>query len=240
MPLRAGASVTDILGGTFGALGILAALRDRDTSGKGQLVSNGLYETAAYLMGQHMVYSVAVGERIPPMPGRKRSWAVYQPFASQEGELVFVGITSDKHWRRFCEVFKRPDLLADASLATNDQRYEEFERLTADLIAMFAQMPKAEILQKCEQAEIPFAPVNRPEDLFEDEHLNATGSLLDIEIAPDVMCKLPRLPISVGEQDYGLHRQPPRIGEHTHEILRAAGYTGEQIAAWVDAKVVVG
>jgi crotonobetainyl-CoA:carnitine CoA-transferase CaiB-like acyl-CoA transferase len=230
-PLRAGASVIDIMSGTFAALGILAALRERDQTDKGQLVVNGLFETAAYLMGQHLAFAATETEPIPPMPGKPRSWAIYQPFASQEGDLVFLGVTSDKHWEAFCRVFNRPDLWADDTLKTNNQRYDAFERLMPIIANMLANMPKADILKKCEEAGFPFAPVNHPEDLFEDEHLNAGGHLLETQFVEGYTAKLPRLPLSANF-DVSLRMNPPYIGEHSESILQALGYSDEQIATW--------
>ncbi len=100
-PLRAGASIVDIMGGTFGAVAILAALRERDETGEGQLVQTGLFETAAYIMGQHMAYAAISQQPVPPMPARISPWAVYRLFTSRDGQLVFIGITSDKHWLAF-------------------------------------------------------------------------------------------------------------------------------------------
>lgn len=229
-PLRAGVSVVDVLAGAFSALGVLAALRERDRTGRGQLVRGGLFESAAYLVGQHMVYQPLLGEPIPPMPGKPRSWAIYQPFETRDGDLVFVGVTSDKHWQRFCEVFNRPDLLADESLATNNQRYHAFERLTADLTAMFKRMSTAEVLAGCERAEIPFAPVARPEDLLEDPHLLAAGALWRVQVGEAVSCNLPTLPLAFSSGKLELRLQPPRVGEHSAEVLRALGYTDAEIA----------
>lgn len=223
-PLRAGASVVDILSGTFGALAVVAALRQRDLTGAGQFLQNGLFETAAYLMGQHMAFAATESAPIPSFPGRPRSWAIYQPYATQEGDLVFIGVTSDKHWERFCVEFDRADLFADPTLATNNDRYRAFERLQADLQAMFSAMPKAEVLAKCERAGIPFAPVNRPEDLFDDPHLNAGGHLWDVTFPDGTKTKLPRLPIQ-GDFPIALRLQPPYAGEHTSAILSELGYS---------------
>lgn len=228
-PLRAGVSVVDVLAGAFSALGVLAALRERERTGCGQLVRGGLFESAAYLVGQHMVYQPLLGEPIPPMPGKPRSWAIYQPFETQDGDLVFVGVTSDKHWQRFCEVFNRPDLLADESLATNNQRYLAFDRLTADLTAMFKRMSTAEVLAGCERAEIPFAPVARPEDLLEDPHLLAAGALWNVQVSETVRCNLPTLPLAFSSGRLELRLQPPKVGEHSVEVLQDLGYADAQI-----------
>jgi crotonobetainyl-CoA:carnitine CoA-transferase CaiB-like acyl-CoA transferase len=236
-PLRAGASVVDIMSGTFAALGALAALRDRDRTGRGQRVMNGLFETAAYLMGQHMAFASTQDAPIPPFPGKPRSWAIYQPFASQEGDLIFLGVTSDKHWEAFCRVFNRPDLLADETLRTNNQRYEAFDRLIPQISEMLAQMPKADILARCEAAGFPFAPVNQPEDLFDDPHLNAGGHLLETIFPDGTQSRLPRLPLSA-DYDAPLRLQPPAIGQHTHEILTELGYNAEAIAALASQQII--
>ena len=119
-PLRAGASVVDIMGGTYAVLGIMAALRDRDRTGEGQLVKSALFESTAFLMTQHLVGGAVTGTEQPPMPGRVGAWAVYETFETKDEQRIFIGLTSDNHWRRYCEKFERPDLLADPSLKTNE------------------------------------------------------------------------------------------------------------------------
>ena len=228
-PMRAGISAVDITAGTFSALGVLTALRERDRTGRGQLVRSGLFESAAYLVGQHMVYQPVLGEPIPPMPGTPRAWAVYQPFETRDGDLVFIAVTSDKHWHRFCQAFNRPDLLADPSLATNAQRCAAQARLSADLAAMFRRMSTADVLAGCERAEVPFAPVARPEDLCTDPHLLASGRLWEVEVADGVRCALPALPIALGSGQFALRRQPPKVGQHTAEVLRALGYCDAEV-----------
>ncbi len=236
-PLRAGASVVDIMGGTFAAMGVLVALRERDVTGLGCYVQNGLFETAAYIMGQHLAYSAISRQPLPPMPARVSAWAIYHVFDCADGQ-VFVGVTSDKHWARFCEVFERPDWTADPDLATNNQRIEARERLHADLRAMFRGMTCAEALSRCERAEIPFAPIARPEDLFDDPQLNQGMGLLETLLPDGTLTKLPRLPMAWDGAGLDLHAQPPAIGEHSDTILGDLGVTPEKIAALRDLGVI--
>lgn len=228
-PLRAGASIVDIMGGTYGAIAILVALMEREKTGQGKLVKNGLYETAAFIMGQHMAYSAIEQVEVPPMPARVSAWAIYRTFATSDDNLVFVGITSDKHWARFCEVFGREDLLARADLATNNQRIDAREWLHPELEAFFGGMTRAEIIAKCDEAQIPFAPIARPEDLFDDPQLNEGDSLLEVQLADGRSTKLPRLPMMVEGDNYGLRMEAPRIGEHTPELLHELGYSEAEI-----------
>lgn len=236
-PLRAGASIIDMMGGAFGAFGIVNAFIERQRTGEGKFIQTGLFETAAYVMGQHMAYAAQRDEPVPPLPARVPAWAVYRRFTASDGKDVFVGITSDKHWERFCEVFERPDLFADESLRTNNQRVNEHKRLLPELETFFATLTSHEILKNCDIANIPFAPVGVPEDLFSDEHL-LQSNLLDVEFPDGTKSKLPALPIFTPDQDFGIRMQAPKIGEHTYALLSELGYKSEQIDRFVESNVV--
>ncbi len=238
-PLRAGASIVDILGGTFGAVAILTALRERERTGQGAFVQNGLFETAAYIMGQHMAYAAMAQEPVPPMPARVSPWAVYRLFHTADGQQVFVGITSDKHWQAFCQAFQRPDLLADESLATNAQRVDARDRLHPELERMFGRMSLEEIVDRCQEAGIPFAPVARPEDLFQDPHLVQSHGLVDVALPNGQRVRLPRLPIAIHHTRYGLRRDPPAIGQDTAAILQSLGFDEVEIGRLHQAQIVV-
>jgi crotonobetainyl-CoA:carnitine CoA-transferase CaiB-like acyl-CoA transferase len=237
-PLRAGASIVDIGGALFGAIAILLALREREQTGQGQFVKSALFETVAFFMGQHMACAALSDEPLPPMSARLTTWAVYQIFKTQDQESVFIGITSDRHWQRFCETFGRQDLLEDAGLATNNDRVAQEERLIPELEATLAQLSKTEALRLCEKAAIPFAPVTRPEDLFEDPQLNQGAGLLETVFPDGVRTKMPRTPIEMSDHDFGLRLDPPQIGENTQDILNDLGYTPEQIEALAEAGIV--
>jgi crotonobetainyl-CoA:carnitine CoA-transferase CaiB-like acyl-CoA transferase len=229
MPLRAGTSIVDITGGMFGFIGILTALYERERTGKGSFVKSALFETTAFLMGQHMAYAALTNEPVPPMPARVSAWSVYRTFDTKDGEKVFIGLISDKHFERFCEAFGRDDWKNDARLKTNNERISEREWFLPAVEAMIVGFTKDEVIKLCEQAGVTFAPIARPEDLFDDLQLNEGGSLLTTQLAGGVETKLPRLPIEMTGQEFGLYLNPPAIGEHTREILLRAGYTPDEV-----------
>lgn len=228
-PLRAGTSVIDIMGGTFAVIGIMAALREREQTGRGQMVKSALFESTAFLMSQHMAGHSVTGREVPPMPARVSAWAIYEPFETRDGDQVFIGITSDNHWRRFCEEFGRPDLLEDPRYGSNEDRVRERPALVPVVAEVVKRHSREEIVAICERISIPFAPVARTEDLFDDPQLNAGGRMLEIELPGGIRTRLPRLPIEVGSHDLALRMQPPAVGEHTRDILRECGFGAAEI-----------
>jgi crotonobetainyl-CoA:carnitine CoA-transferase CaiB-like acyl-CoA transferase len=237
-PLRAGASVVDIMGGMFAVIGIQAALRERERTGRGQMVKSALFESTAFLMMSHMAGEVVTGKPMPPMPSRQGAWAIYEPFATKDGQQIFVGLTSDNHWRRFCEHFGRQDLLADPAYKTNEDRVRARPALLPLVAAIVAKHDLAALAETFDRIDIPFAPVAKPGDLFEDPQLNAGGRMLDVAFGNGKHAKLPRLPIEMGAHDFALHRQAPAIGENTGEILAELGLGEEDIARLVKHGVV--
>ena len=237
-PLRAGSSVIDIMGGMFGAMGVMAALIQRQRTGQGQEITSSLFESVVLLMGQHMAYKAATGKALPPMSIRVAAWAVYDIFETADSQRIFIGVVSDTQWKQFCEAFGRSDLLADASLATNVQRVHARDRLIPVVAEAFKKFTKAELMAKCEATGLPFAPITRPEDLFDDPHLNASGGLLDVTLPNGTPTKLPALPLEMAGQRFGLRHDLPRIGEHGRETLAGLGYSGAEIDAFLNDKVI--
>ena len=222
-PLRAGTSVVDITGGMFGAMGALAALNERHTTGQGKHISAALYETTAFLVGQHMAQKAVTGTPAAPMPARVSSWAIYQLFDTSDGEQVFIGCVSDGQWKILCEAFGLEHLLDDPDLTENRDRVIHKDKFLPQLVDKFGSMTKADLMERIENLGLPFAPIGKPEELFDDPHLNAAGGLLDMEMEDGKRCKLPALPISLDGTRPGLQLDPPKAGEHTEEILEELG-----------------
>jgi crotonobetainyl-CoA:carnitine CoA-transferase CaiB-like acyl-CoA transferase len=230
-PLRAGTSAIDIAGGMFAVIAIMAALRNRDSTGSGQRVTSALFESAVFLMGQHLCYAAQSDVPVPPMPERVSAWAIYEIFPTRDDQQIFVGITSDNHWERFCAALGRDDLRDDPEFRTNNQRISARPRLIPIIQATFAGLSLNEAIALCETCRIPFSPVARPEDLFDDPHLAATGGLLPTVLPNGIRTALPRLPLQLGDTSFDLRRNPPAVGEHTDAILAELGYGPEQISA---------
>jgi crotonobetainyl-CoA:carnitine CoA-transferase CaiB-like acyl-CoA transferase len=228
-PLRAGSSVIDIMGGMFAVIAIQAALRERERTGRGQLVKSALFESTAFLMTQHMAGEAVTGRPPPPMPAREGAWAIYEPFPTADRRQIFVGLTSDNHWRRFCEHFGRRDLLEDPAYRTNQDRVRERPVLRPIVAEIIARHELAQLTELFDRIDIPFSPVAKPGDLFDDPQLNAENRMLDIAFPNGARARIPRIPIEIGGHDLGLRRQAPAVGEHTAEILTELGVTTAEI-----------
>jgi len=236
-PLRAGTSVIDITGGMFGFIGILLALHDRHATGMGKLVKSGLFETTAFLMGQHMAYGAITRTPVPPMPARVSAWSVYRIFRTRDDAQVFIGIISEKHWQRFCEAFGWDDWKDDPSLATNNLRIDAREWFLPQLEHRIGALDMEQVTLKCEQAGIPFSPIARPEDLFDDPQLRERG-LLETRLPDGSMARLPALPLEYGGERSALRKDPPRVGEQSREVLASYGWTEEETEALVRDGIV--
>jgi len=236
-PLRAGTSVIDITGGMFGLIGILLALHERHTTGRGKLVKSGLFETTAFLMGQHMAYGAITREPVPPMPARVSAWSVYRIFRTSDDAQVFIGIISEKHWQRFCEAFGWHDWKDDPRLATNNLRIDARDWFLPLLEKRIGALDREQVTQGCEKAAIPFSPIARPEDLFDDPQLRERG-LLETRLPDGSMARLPALPLEYGGERSALRKDPPRVGEQSREVLASYGWTEEETEALVRDGIV--
>lgn len=237
-PLRAGASVNDVMGGMFGAIAILAALYERKRTGKGQFVQSALYENSVFLVAQHMMQYAVTGKPAAPMPNRLSAWAIYDIFDTKDDQQVFVGVVTDTQWGVFCHAFDVPELAADETLATNNQRVQARERLLPRLRARLATMTKDELMDKCEQTGLPYAPITRPQDLFDDRHLLESGGFTDVSLPDGHTVKLPILPFEMDGRRFRARLDVPSLGSHSEELLRELGYSEVEVKHLRDTGVI--
>ncbi len=234
-PLRAGTSVNDIMGGMFGAIGALGALIQRGISGRGQEVQSALFENNVFLVGQHMLQYAITGIAAAPMPERISAWAVYDVFTVRDGGQIFLAAVSDAQWKTFCTAFGFDDLLSDPGLHTNNERVMARKTMMPLLRERLAGFTVADLTQRFEQLGLPYAPIRKPEELYDDEHLRQTGGLAEI-VLPDGARAGERagttlLPFTMHGQRLGVRTQPPKAGEHSDALLAQLGYCADEIAS---------
>tara|TARA_B100000953_G_scaffold14407_1_gene12755 strand:+ start:3311 stop:4492 length:1182 start_codon:yes stop_codon:yes gene_type:complete len=237
-PLRAGSSVIDIMGGMYGVIAILAALEERHRTQKGQKVTSALFENVVYLMGQHMAQTATTGSAPPPMSVRVSAWAVYDIFETKGNDQIFVGVVSDSQWKIFCESFGLTDFISDKDMEINSGRVEKRDVIIPILQKLFKTYTKVELMEKLEKTGLPFAPINTPEDLFDDPHLNVSGGLLNIDIPEGGSTKLPAMPIEMNDRRFGVHQQVPKVGEHSQEVLKELGFDEVEIESFYKKKII--
>ena len=232
-PLRAGSSVNDIMGGMFGAIGAMAALMQRAQTGQGQEIDAALFENNVFLVGQHMMQYAVTGQPAAPMPERISSWGLYDVFSVQDGAQIFLAAVSDAQWRTFCTAMGFDDLLADPALQTNNDRVRARATLMPDLRQRLAQHSAAHLAQVFEDHQLPYAPISRPEQLFDDPHLLATGGLAEVVLSDGdkagQTAKTTLLPLRMDGERLPVRSNPPKAGEHTVELLASLGYSAVEI-----------
>ena len=232
-PLRAGTSVNDIMGGMFGAIGALGALIQRGITGRGMEVQAALFENNIFLVGQHMLQFAMTGKPAAPMPARISPWAIYDVFTVKNGEQIFLAAVSDAQWQTFCDALGFADLKADAALASNNARVEQRAVLLPLLAERLKAWTAAELSARFEAVGLPFAPISKPGDLYDDPHLLATGGLADV-VLPDgpragQTVKTTLFPLTLAGERLGVRLSPPVLGSHTDALLAGLGYSPEEI-----------
>jgi len=242
-PLRAGSSIIDICAATYGVIGILAALYQRAETGRGQHITSGLFETTVFWVGQWMARAVATGQPSRPMAEIGQSvrmgWGIFHLFETQDKEQVFIGVTSNAHWERFCAILNLAELYADERLTTNEKRVQAQEWMLRKIREAVAGITSTDLHAKLDKASVPYAPLRRPDQLLEDHHLKTSGQLLTVPMEGGTKGDLPKLPFKSDSYDFTLRRGAPGLGANTREVLAEAGMAAADIDALIAAKAIV-
>jgi len=229
-PLRAGSSVIDVTGGMFGVIAILSAVEERHRTGPGQKVHSALFETTVYLIGQHMAQKAVTGKAADPMPARISAWAIYDVFQTKD-DPIFIGVVTDALWEKFCKLFALDELWADESIRENNNRVAARDRIMPQIRELIASYKRDDLIALLDGTGLPFAPIARPEDMFDDPHLNASGGLEEVVLADGTATKLPALPIEMNGARPSASAKLAAEGADTQSILLGLGFTTDQIAA---------
>lgn len=241
-PLRAGTSINDIMGGVFGAVGVLAALKQRDITGVGQEIQSALFENNIFLVGQHMMQYAVTGKAAKPMPNRISAWAIYDVFEVAHGEKIFLAVVTDSQWQVFCNAFNFHDLLEDPSLITNNLRVQSRGCLIPEIHQRLKDFDAQYISKIFEENGLPFAPITRPDQLFDDQHLQATRGLAPIKLTDGEnkgkSTFTPLLPFTMNGERLPVRVNPPLVGEHTGNILEEIGYSVEEINQFLNKGII--
>jgi crotonobetainyl-CoA:carnitine CoA-transferase CaiB-like acyl-CoA transferase len=241
-PLRAGTSVNDIMGGMFGAIGALGALVQRGITGKGQEIQSALYENNVFLVGQHMLQYAITGKAAAPMPERISAWGVYDVFTVKDGEQIFLAAVSDAQWATFCDVLGFADLKSDPRYADNNKRVEHRATMLPELRTRLADRSAKALTELFERVGLPFAPIRKPEELYDDPHLVASGGLADI-VLPDApragaTIKTTLFPLTMNGERLPVRSDPPKFAANTRELLEELRYDEATIARLLSERAV--
>lgn len=227
-PLRAGSSVNDIMGGMFGAIAAMAALAQRENTGVGMEVQSALFENNILLVAQHMLQFAVTGQAADPMPNRISAWAVYDVFTVKNGEQIFLSVVSDKQWAVFCEVLGFVDLKVHPAYQSNNDRVRERVNLMPELRTRLEKYTAAELADLFEKNGLPYAPIKRPQDLMDDPHLLQSGGLAPITLPNGQQTNTVLFPFAMDGQRLGVRHNPPKLGEHSKQLLTSLGYSDGQ------------
>ena len=228
-PLRAGASITDILGGLFGALGVVAALRERESGGKGREIRIGLFETGLLAVAQHMMAFALTGKEAPPMPEREFTWPVYDVFQTAEGRQAFVGAITDGQWRGLCKALGLEDLLSDPCLQSRADRMDARERTIPRFRQAILRYNAVDLARMLTSHGVSCAPVARPAEMYSDPH--ALGKLAASRLPDGRTVRGPGMPIEIDGAPLTEPMDLPAAGADTEDVLGSLGLAPEEICA---------
>lgn len=222
-PLRVGSSANDIMGGLFGALSVLAALLERRETGKGRNLRIGLFENCLLLVAQHMVQFELEGKSPPPMPERDFSWPIYDIFDTANGEQIFVGAVTEGQWAALCQLLDLPELVDDPRLQTRMDQINARDWTVPIVARAIAARDAEELLGRFEEIGIPYSPIAKPADMYDNPHVMRPGGLATSRMPDGSTFRAPSLPFEVDGEMLTGGGDLPSIGQDTETVLAGIG-----------------
>jgi crotonobetainyl-CoA:carnitine CoA-transferase CaiB-like acyl-CoA transferase len=240
-PQRVAASVNDILGGTFGVVGALAALHERHATGKGRHIRSGLFENNLLLVAQFIAQFQLTGSAPKPMGAeRKPPWGVYDIFETADGGRVFVAVVGDAQWQTFAREFLPPEWAADPRLLTAMDREAARSWLVPGVAAILKNFTTDALCAALDRLGLSYGPIRQPHELLDDPHLQQGGALLATTLADGRQLATAALPIEFDGLKSGKRNDPPAIGADTTAILKGLGIDDERVASLRRAGIIAG
>jgi formyl-CoA transferase/CoA:oxalate CoA-transferase len=223
-PVKVGIAIADILTGMNAAIAVAAALfARRERGGRGGIIDAALYDSVLAFLSTLVTGYWATG-RPPGRWGSAHPQIVpYQAFAAADGHLV-VCVTNEKFWRSLCALLERPDLAEDSRFATNADRVAHRALLVPQLAAAFARHPLEEWLRRLGEAGVPAGPIRTLDAALADPVVAAREMLVTVEHATAGAVQMAGIPWRGDAAPAAIRRPPPRLGEHTDEVLAEVGY----------------
>lgn len=228
-PLRVGSSANDIMGGLFGAFSVVAALLERQQTGKGRSLRVGLFENCLLLVAQHMVQFELEGVNPPPMPERTFSWPVYDIFDTADAKQMFVGAVTEGQWTALCKFLGLDDLLADPTLQTRMDQIDARDRTIPIVAAAIATHRAADLSQEFEALGIPYSPIAKPSEMYSDPHVMRPGGLVTSKLPSGQTFRAPSLPVDVDGSMMSVGGDVPALGADTTAVLAGLGFDADAI-----------
>ena len=237
-PLRAGASVNDIMGGMFAVIGIMGALMERARTGRGQRIRSALFENNAFLVSQHMAQFAVTGAAAAPMPARISSWGIYDVFDTADPSQIFIACVTDTQWRSFCEAFGSP--ISPPTPRSPPIRSASPRAIACcrDCATCSASSCATRSPASASGSAIGYAPIIRPDELFGDPQLQQPGAMIEVTLADGRIMPIPALPLEMDGERFGKRFDIPRAGEHSATIAAELGCTEDEIRALVEEGVL--
>lgn len=230
-PLRVGSSANDIMGGLFGAFSVLAALLERGQTGQGRTIRVGLFENCLMLVAQHMVQFELDGVNPPPMPARDFSWPVYDVFQTGSGQQMFVSAVTDGQWHTITGLLGLEYLRDDPRLQGREAQIAARSWTVPIFAEAIAARPLNDLAEEFEAHGIPFSPISRPGDMFEDPHVTRAGGLDTSQVGIEATFRAPSLPFEVQGAANVHAGDVANVGQDTEAVLAGVGLDAAQIAA---------